>query len=433
MHRDGPAGSASDAGQCELGPSVRRVERHEDEATRLALGEDLTARVGAGRPSPRRGTWHIMSPTAMWAPCEVNETTVPSTVLPTGWSATKVRKVIGSLIALDPAAVAPSSTGAPPLPLLAVFAAEDPLPAFLALALVPAALPATVFFADLEPAAFSAPGFWVAAFLGAAMAFAFFPRFFAPFEATSRAAPLVFVVFDAFTTGTALEGFDALVALVGLTAALTAFTTALTAFEAFVFFFALAGFAALVTLVTLVGGASAAFAGFAVWVSLAFFAFLAAFSDLAWLAVGWSDLARSGLAWSGLAWSSLAAFGDLSALVAGRLRPLPVDPVEAPFSASDLLFTAARLFGPRTGVRGVKTHPTPGTGFPPISRPGSNSHGRSAWNSWNESFERTSAPAFSAMRRMKPSPRPTAPAGGVSISPCSSACSKAGRSEGSIR
>jgi hypothetical protein len=40
-----------------------------------------------------------------------------------------------------------------------------------------------------------------------------------------------------------------------------------------------------------------------------------------------------------------------------------------------------RLRGPRTGVRGVNTHPTPGTGFPPIRRSGSKSHGRSAWNS----------------------------------------------------
>ena len=36
--------------------------------------------------------------------------------------------------------------------------------------------------------------------------------------------------------------------------------------------------------------------------------------------------------------------------------------------------TATRLLGPRTGVRGVKIHPTPGTGLPPMSRPSSNSH-----------------------------------------------------------
>src|SRR5882757_3396231 len=43
---------------------------------------------------------------------------------------------------------------------------------------------------------------------------------------------------------------------------------------------------------------------------------------------------------------------------------------------------AMRLFGPRTGVRAMNTHPTPGTGFPPIRRPSSNSHSYSPWNSW---------------------------------------------------
>jgi hypothetical protein len=35
--------------------------------------------------------------------------------------------------------------------------------------------------------------------------------------------------------------------------------------------------------------------------------------------------------------------------------------------------TDIRLFGPRTGVRGVKIQPTPGTGLPPNKRPLSNS------------------------------------------------------------
>ena len=106
----------------------------------------------------------------------------------------------------------------------------------------------------------------------------------------------------------------------------------------------------------------------------------------------------------------------------------------SPPSASRLdLAVTERLRGPRTGVRGVKTQPTPGTGLPPISRPASNSQGRSAWNSWNESLDSTRAPDFSAMRRMKPSPRPTAPAGGVTISPCSMASSNARTSDGSIR
>src|SRR4051794_5021940 len=47
--------------------------------------------------------------------------------------------------------------------------------------------------------------------------------------------------------------------------------------------------------------------------------------------------------------------------------------------------TAMRLRGPRTGVRSMNTQPTPGTGFPPTSRPSSKSHSYSPWNYWNES------------------------------------------------
>src|SRR5579885_3642772 len=94
---------------------------------------------------------------------------------------------------------------------------------------------------------------------------------------------------------------------------------------------------------------------------------------------------------------------------------------------------ATRLFGPRTGVRGVKIQPTPGTGLPPTSRPSSNSHPYSPWNSWNESFDRTSALMRSAMRSRNPSPRPMAPAGGETISPASSASSYILRSDSSIR
>ncbi|NDB05551.1 MAG: hypothetical protein EBX95_07330 [Acidimicrobiia bacterium] len=43
-----------------------------------------------------------------------------------------------------------------------------------------------------------------------------------------------------------------------------------------------------------------------------------------------------------------------------------------PFSASRM---DRRLLSPRTGVRLTKTHPTFGTGLPPISRPSSNNHG----------------------------------------------------------
>jgi hypothetical protein len=95
--------------------------------------------------------------------------------------------------------------------------------------------------------------------------------------------------------------------------------------------------------------------------------------------------------------------------------------------------TATRLFGPRTGVRGVKIHPTPGTGLPPISRPSSKSHLYSPWNSWNESLDSTTAPVRSAMRSRNPSPRPMAPAGGDTISPASSASSRIWRSDSSMR
>ena len=61
----------------------------------------------------------------------------------------------------------------------------------------------------------------------------------------------------------------------------------------------------------------------------------------------------------------------------------------------------------------MNTQPTWGTGLPPMSRPFSNSHGYSPWNSWNESFDRMAAPARRAICRMNASPRPMAPAGGV--------------------
>ena len=44
------------------------------------------------------------------------------------------------------------------------------------------------------------------------------------------------------------------------------------------------------------------------------------------------------------------------------------------------------------GYRSMNTQPTWGTGLPPISRPWSNSHGYSPWNSWNESFDRIVGP-----------------------------------------
>ena len=106
----------------------------------------------------------------------------------------------------------------------------------------------------------------------------------------------------------------------------------------------------------------------------------------------------------------------------------------SPCSASCFAFcTVLRLTIPRTGRRSEKIQPTPGTGLPPMSRPGSNSHSYSAWNSWNESFESTVPPVRSAIWSRKPSPRPTAPAGGDTTSPAASVFANAARSDGSMR
>ena len=86
--------------------------------------------------------------------------------------------------------------------------------------------------------------------------------------------------------------------------------------------------------------------------------------------------------------------------------------------SSDCLasFTDCRLFGPRTGERSTNTQPTCGTGLPPMSRPCSNSQSYLPWNSWNESLERIPALALWAIDSTNASPRPTAPAGGVTSS-----------------
>ena len=127
--------------------------------------------------------------------------------------------------------------------------------------------------------------------------------------------------------------------------------------------------------------------------------------------------------------AGLPASSGIAGAAAGNL--LPRRPVPAPLD--EVPFVTARLRGPRTGVRAVKIHPTPGTGFPPIRRPSSNSHGCSAWNSWNESLDRTWAPVRSATRRTKASPLPMAPAGGDTSSLWATASSNAWRSAGSIR
>ena len=73
---------------------------------------------------------------------------------------------------------------------------------------------------------------------------------------------------------------------------------------------------------------------------------------------------------------------------------LVFSPAETDFFVA---LVARRLTGPRTGTRATKTQPTPGTGLPPQRRPSANSHSWVAWNSWNESFERTVAPETPAI------------------------------------
>ncbi len=102
-------------------------------------------------------------------------------------------------------------------------------------------------------------------------------------------------------------------------------------------------------------------------------------------------------------------------------------------SATVSFFTPRPLLAPRTGSRGVKTQPTPGTGLPPMRRLASKSHGYCSWNSWNESLLSTTALMRSAIFKMNASPRPTAPAGGVTISPASSASLNRALSLGATR
>ncbi len=104
-----------------------------------------------------------------------------------------------------------------------------------------------------------------------------------------------------------------------------------------------------------------------------------------------------------------------------------LDPPERPDAESRPRRSAPRvdirLLGPRTGVRSVKIHPTSGTGFPPMRRPSSKSQSYSPWNSWNESLEKTVAPARSAISSRNLSPLPIVPAGGVTNSLAASASS----------
>ena len=104
---------------------------------------------------------------------------------------------------------------------------------------------------------------------------------------------------------------------------------------------------------------------------------------------------RFALAW--LAGLAASAFDAVLAVLAAFLASL----------------TDRRLSGPRTGERSMNTQPTWGTGLPPTRRPWSNSQPYWPWNSWNESFDSTTASARSAICNRNASPRPMTPAGGV--------------------
>ena len=130
------------------------------------------------------------------------------------------------------------------------------------------------------------------------------------------------------------------------------------------------------------------------------------------------------------AWTAVATWARASAgtrpCSAGTAPPSSPCPSWTPGSPA-----GSRAPGPAT--RATKTHPTLGTGLPPISRPSSNSQGNSAWNSWNESFDRMVALALLAIVRTNASPRPMAPAGGDTSSLFSTAASNSGTSRWSMR
>ncbi len=173
-----------------------------------------------------------------------------------------------------------------------------------------------------------------------------------------------------------LVAFSALVAFLVALAALAGPST-LSALVALVAFSALVAF--LVALAALAGGSD-----------LAAFLALVALAALAGLIDGLAESASS---------SKVAAPTFWAAPVPVPLARRPPRGASAtsdgsiPFSLTVSRSTSAarpsrldlevtdRLRAPRTGVRGVKIQPTPGTGLPPMSRPGSNSQGRSAWNS----------------------------------------------------
>ena len=110
------------------------------------------------------------------------------------------------------------------------------------------------------------------------------------------------------------------------------------------------------------------------------------------------------------------------------------EPDEVPRFGLRASRVARRLVGPRTGVRHTKTQPMAGTGLAPRRRPSSKSQSYwPPWNSWNESLEKTVALTLSATWRMNASPRPMAPAGGVTSSPLTMPASNSARSLSSMR
>ena len=101
----------------------------------------------------------------------------------------------------------------------------------------------------------------------------------------------------------------------------------------------------------------------------------------------------------------------------GRLGPLP-----------GLAHASGGSSARAPACAATKTQPTSGTGLPPISRPSSNSQRTRRGTPGTSRWTAPSASALSAICSTNASPRPIAPAGGVTSSPAMTASSYVGRS-----
>ncbi len=96
-------------------------------------------------------------------------------------------------------------------------------------------------------------------------------------------------------------------------------------------------------------------------------------------ATAFSAFFLAGLATGSFASALVREPGGFAARFSAFATSAALRGAESPSSSpSASLRVDLRLFGPRTGRRGVKIQPTPGTGLPPTRRPSSNSHGCSS-------------------------------------------------------